>query len=349
MARPSRPWFWEAKGAWYCTVRGRRHRLAAGKANRAEAEKSFHRLMLAEDAPEEKARAITAAEVCDLFLEAAQARLASGTLAPPTVEFYARHLQAFCDRCGGLAAAGVKPLHVSRWLADSGWGRSTQHGAITAVKAAFRWAFRQGYLEAQPLEHLERPGIERREAVLTPEQFDVILGATKDAAWRDVLEALWHTGARPGEVAKVTAAEVNPERGAWVFPPRRSKTGRKTGRARVVYLDARALEITRRRAAGQAEGPIFRNLKGNPWTRNAMACRFARIRKKFGYGGEATAYALRHRWITRGLEAGVPIATVAELAGHSDTTMVSRVYSHLHEADSHLREAAKKVTGGETG
>jgi len=42
----------------------------------------------------------------------------------------------------------------------------------------------------------------------------------------------------------------------------------------------------------------------------------------------------------------VPIATVAALVGHTSTSMIARVYSHLVDRIDHLREHADRVHGG---
>jgi integrase len=56
-------------------------------------------------------------------------------------------------------------------------------------------------------------------------------------------------------------------------------------------------------------------------------------------------YTLRHSWCTHALERGVDAVTVAVLMGHRDTTMISRVYSHLMQRRDHLREAVRKAAG----
>jgi site-specific recombinase XerD len=88
---------------------------------------------------------------------------------------------------------------------------------------------------------------------------------------------------------------------------------------------------------------LFRNVHGNPWTRNAVTQRFEHIRSRLGLGPEASAYSFRHLFATTALESGVQIATVAELMGHRDTTMVSRIYSHLAGRATHLKHALANV------
>jgi integrase len=89
------------------------------------------------------------------------------------------------------------------------------------------------------------------------------------------------------------------------------------------------------------------NSDGRPWTRNAMALRFRRLRARRGLGPEATAEAFRHGYAIDALERGVPIATVAELLGHRGTRMLEAYYSHLHERRDHLRAAADQIRPGE--
>ena len=52
------------------------------------------------------------------------------------------------------------------------------------------------------------------------------------------------------------------------------------------------------------------------------------------------AYTFRHTFITDALEKGVPIASLAELAGHKGTRMISTIYSKLAQRRRHLSEMA---------
>jgi len=54
-------------------------------------------------------------------------------------------------------------------------------------------------------------------------------------------------------------------------------------------------------------------------------------------------YTFRHSLITESLVKGLDAVTVSVLAGHRDTTTISRVYSHLTQRHEHLREAASRL------
>jgi integrase len=120
------------------------------------------------------------------------------------------------------------------------------------------------------------------------------------------------------------------------------KTSGETGKDRIIYLTERMKELLSKRIAQRGDGILFLNTDGNPWDRNAVRCRFRRLRAKLGLKG-VVCYSFRHAFITDGLEAGVGIAQMAELAGHSDTKMINEVYSHLQERREHMREQAERA------
>jgi integrase len=70
-----------------------------------------------------------------------------------------------------------------------------------------------------------------------------------------------------------------------------------------------------------------------------------RLRKKLNLRNNLCAYELRHAFGTYGIVRGVDIATLAELMGHRDTTMISRVYGHLADQTDHLAAAVVKAAG----
>ena len=103
-------------------------------------------------------------------------------------------------------------------------------------KSAFNWADGEGVLQPNPVKAVKKPPQRHRDRVLTPDEREEILRMIPDRHFREFVFALQETGARPGEVRKVTAAHVNLELGVWVF--KEHKTAKRTGRARVIYPTA---------------------------------------------------------------------------------------------------------------
>ena len=56
-------------------------------------------------------------------------------------------------------------------------------------------------------------------------------------------------------------------------------------------------------------------------------------------------YVLRHSWATHALQRGVDPLTVAILMGHSDPSMLAKVYQYLSLNPTHLRSQLEKAVG----
>ena len=205
---------------------------------------------------------------------------------------------------------------------------------MVSVTRPFNWAAKLGYIAASPLKGLERPKAERRQEFVTPADFAVLMARYADGdPFRDWLEFLWETGARPQEARHIERRHLNAPLRRFDIPPEEAKG---KARWRVIRLTERAWQIVQKRLAG-CKVKVFENEDGNPWTADAVNCRFRRLRKSRGI--KQFAYALRHGFCQRKLEEGHDHLTVAELMGHANGAMVAAVYSHLNQADDHLRKA----------
>lgn len=265
---------------------------------------------------------VLAAVVCDLFLDHSQTHHS-----PDTFTNYRHFLRSFCQRCGRTPAAELKPFHVTRWLdAHPKWKGARRH-AIVAVKRAFAWAEQEGLIVTHPLRTLKAGRAKRRTRVLSPGEIGEIMAAIRDQPFRDFVRAMLETGCRPSEVARVTAAEVNLAAGVWAFAEH--KTAKKTHKPRVVYLTPHMVELSRALIAKRPDGPLFRVPRGTAFTRQAIRCRFRRLRAKLPHLKPFVCYNLRHTFATQPLVNGVGVAQVAELLGHTSTEMVSHTYGHL--------------------
>jgi integrase len=265
-----------------------------------------------------------------------------------TYEWHRNYLQGFVAALQDkqLLVSKLKKFHVTRWLdAHASWGVNSRRAAITSLKRAFNWAVDEGYIAHSPVAKLRKPKAKHRETILSADQCQLILDESASDFF-DFVALLLETGVRPGEVRTVEARHVNTEQGLWVFPPAEHKTGRKTSKPRIVYLSANALEITKRLVERHPTGPLLRNSRGKAWTKNAVRCRFRRLRRRLAdkLPPDLCAYLFRHTFATRALEHGLDSVTVAELMGHADATMVSRVYQHVGQRLDHMRAAAERAT-----
>ena len=336
------PFYRTARKAVYVQLGRRQVKLAAGPDDDTTgrlAWAEFHRLMAAGPAAPAAGFSANAATSADGVTVAFEKYLdwCQRHRSPRTYDWSRGHVQSFCDHLGPAAlmpAAALKPFHVQEWLdGKPAWGANQWWGAVTAVTRPFNWAAKLGYVAASPVRGIDRPPAVRREQVLAQADFDALMALVTDRPFRDVLEFCWETGCRVQEVRVIEARHL--ARGRVELPPAEAK-GKK--RWRVIYLTDRAADILGRVAADHPAGPAFRNADGNPWTAQAFNCRFHRLRAKLGVKYALTA--IRHSYCQRKLDAGVDHVTVAALMGHVDSVMASRTYSHMGQADGHLRAAA---------
>jgi integrase len=161
-----------------------------------------------------------------------------------------------------------------------------------------------------------------------------------------LLRLLQHTGARPGELLHATAADWNPDLGAFVHPAKDEpekedgfthKTARK-GKDRVVFVsDPELREAVEYFCEKFPEGPVLRNLFGRPWTDSALCQRLDALKEKLGLNPRITAYSYRHTSITDMMLKGLSWGLIAETHGTS-VEMLQKHYGHL---DGHVGKMAE--------
>lgn len=290
-----------------------------------------------ETEPRESVGWVTVAHVVNAFLKHCHAEFE-----PPTARWYDDLLTPFRDMWGKLRITQLKKKHIQRWLAAKEYNPTSGNKAVGAAKRAFNWAVEEEHIPKNPIAHVRKPKALVRERTLTPDERVLILSSIKDDAFRRFVTGLTLTGCRPGEVARVTAADADLDRGLWVL--KRHKTAKKTGRPRTVYLCPEAVELTRELMTAHPDGPLFLNRLGKPWTQNAVRIRFRRLREKFPQLKGVVAYTYRSSFATDALESGVQGASVAALLGHTSTQTLDRFYNRLSGRVGHLKDAAAKAT-----
>jgi integrase len=342
------PWFRKSKKAWYVWIGGRLRSL--GK-DRDEAFRRFHLLMAGvepepggkpkrEMLPDPKSvqGRLTVRELVEKYLADGQRRLARSTFR--VARDFAR---SFAEACGSLRAEGVQKHHVEAWIGRQGtWGATTEWDAKTRLVTLFRWGVDHGLLAANPIQGIRKPRVRSRgaEALVPPEAHAKLVEAASPAL-RDVLMALYQSGARPGEVITVTAREFVPEASVWVLT--KHKTAHQ-GKPRIVHLTPGLVALCGELAARHPDGPLFRTSTGRPWCHTChLAAQVRTLRRHLELPDTITPYGYRHSFATDALSSGVPDAQVAELLSHSGTAMLHKHYSHLTARARALKEALGRV------
>ncbi len=339
MARPGKAWYREQTGWWMVKLNGKQTKLVQGpqdEVHRVMAEEKFVELRKLHRLAPQSATA-RVADVVDAFLVWSRDNLAADT---HRMNLY--YLQLFAEACGEKAARELIPFDVETWVggkkAAREWGETTVYNAKRSAFRVFSWAKQMKLLPDNPLAGLPRPQPKPRQRAITDGEFQKLYENAGDPL-RNILHALYLTGARPKEARDLKWEHVREDR--WVIPEH--KTAKKTGRPRVVYLNE-AMRAMMTGLKGNDSQFVFLNTEGRPWTMSALRQQVWRIKKKLSLADDVCAYLCRHGFGTRAILSGVDGATLAELMGHTSQEMISKVYVHLADQHTHLHAAVDRIT-----
>jgi integrase len=166
--------------------------------------------------------------------------------------------------------------------------------------------------------------------VVTPSEENRYLSLATD--WlRDLAILMLDTGMRPSEALGLTTADLDADSSMI-----RIRDGKSANARRVIPLTSRALAVAQARTKKSRSGWLFESArkKNRPLqsTRNAhlRAIAASRIVPTF------RLYDLRHTALTRMAMSGIDLATLKELAGHSQIQMTMR---YVHPTPDHKKRA----------
>lgn len=344
MARKAKPWFYRQTGWWMAYVNGKKERLAFGRQNKQAAEAKLLQLRLVATTNvgvEEVDQ--TVASVIERYLA-----FAVDVLATSTQEIRFPYLQSFAEHHGRRKVVDCRPSHMREWLkAHPEWVSDwTKNGAIRNVQVAFNWAAgEERLIKENPFRGVtHHTGDPRRP--LTDDEFRALMRAsdgsrskhrpTSGARFRQFLIFLRFTGCRPCEAARLRWEHV--QESCIVLHDHKTRRTQRNPKPRVIPLHpvvVKLLIAIRRRNEGER---VFLSHCKTPWTKNSLAIRFRRARRKAGLSEDAKLYGTRHAFGTRAIVNGVALKTLAELLGHT-TTRMSEHYLHLAGEHAHLASA----------
>jgi integrase len=254
--------------------------------------------------------------------------------------------EPFTDGLGGLRARDVTAIAVQemRNALAKLYKPKTVNNWLIACKACWNWAARMRLLTENPFagfEPLYAPG---RTRVCAADEFERLLGGT-DETFRPVLLFLRHTPARPGVVCQLRCEDLDPAfTHATLHKTKRSSTSRVKEPWKLPIPDKLRPLLRELAARRGGRGHVFLNGDGRPWTKDALALRFRRLRGRVGIapdtrGEKLVLYSNRHTYLTRAAPQ-VSAAMLALLADHTDPRTTRR---YLHVSPEEIAAAGERV------
>jgi len=215
--------------------------------------------------------------------------------------------------------------------------RSSANRVLTILKAALNRAWHDdkvaspaAWQKVKPFKAVDAA----RPHYLTVAEARRLVNAT-DPEYRPLVQAALQTGARYGELIRLTVADFR------VVEQKRSSGARasvamvhigksKSGNKRDIILTEEGAAFFKQLTAGRAGHELMlRHSNGAPFgTAHQIrpmteACDRAKISPPISF------HSLRHTWASHAVMNGVPLMIVARSLGHADTRMCEKHYAHL--------------------
>jgi len=250
--------------------------------------------------------------------------------APATSEFYRARLRHFCQKYNGRDLASLTPLEIDEHLAEAGAGTSdsTRHHNAQALERLQKFALDNKLLDRPAFGNLEKPRVGQRDRLPTSEETEVIL-SNSSPAFRLIYSALRQCGARPGELCRITIADV--DRASCVITLKEHKTARKTGQPRRIPIGRKLGELLDQAIGTRTQGPVFLSPAGKAWRASNLSRTYSRLRDNAGLPKDLVLYLARHECGTKICrEKGIEYAR--RLLGHANINTTQR-YVHLNDRE----------------
>jgi len=220
-----------------------------------------------------------------------------------------------------------------QWLDQKGNKPSSLARKLAAVRSFYRYLSRRGMVNDNPVDGMRTPKQPKLlPRVLTKDDADALMtfpaGLT---VWslrdRALLETLYSTGARVGELVALDIGDVRELEGL----VRLQGKGRKE---RIVPIGEMALDAIRRyrlslplQCAGVPPRALFCNQRGGRLTSRSVARVVNRYSSRLA-GGAVSPHALRHSFATHLLDEGADLRSIQEMLGHASLRTTQR-YTHV--------------------
>lgn len=255
---------------------------------------------------------------------------------PNTVKGYVADLATLSGYADTFEEFTLERLRA--WLAEAlvaGKARSTLARRTAAARAFSTWAYKQGYVDADHAARLKAPKLNRTlpRVVQGERAAELVEADTADDAHpaehlrdRAMLELLYATGMRVGELTGMDTADIDLARGL-------AKVTGKGNKQRVIPFGSEAsaavnewLEFGRGELAGDTPA-LFVGSRGGRIDQRQVRRIVERAGARAGVE-HVSPHTLRHTAATHLLEGGADLRVVQEMLGHS-SLQTTQIYTHV--------------------
>ena len=215
------------------------------------------------------------------------------------------------------------------YLYDNDRKRATINRKLSALRRFYKFMDREGIMDTDPTEEISSAKRTKRLPVfLTVDEMEELLGsfpAGSPKAVRDraILELLYATGMRVGEIVSLRTEAVDLARSSL-------RVYGKGGKERVLPVNGSAASaltdyLGERR---HVPGIVFLSLNGKPLHERDIRRILDAYVKRAALSKRISPHKIRHSFATHLLERGADLRSVQELLGHNSLS-TTQIYTHV--------------------
>ena len=269
-------------------------------------------------------------------------------LSPHTLRNYASDLEQFklhlfgVEKRADMPVADIDRLTIREWMAGlhADHKKTSVARKLASLRTFFQFLIREGKLESNPAKMVATPKIERtlpnhlsmEAAVRFIETPDV----ETDLGRRDraILEFLYATGIRVGELTNINIADVDfRERMVRVTGKRKKQRivpfGEPAAQAVLLYMEAtRGTFLNNCPAAMRDPQALFLNYQGTRITTRSVGRMIDKYIKLCADIHDISPHSLRHTFATHLLDSGADLRDIQELLGHARLS-TTQIYTQV--------------------
>jgi len=220
---------------------------------------------------------------------------------------------------------------VARQIKD-GLSKTTAGRRLAAVRSFLKFLTREGFLKANPAKLVTTPKAEKHlpkflsvdDVFALIEKPDTISFIhTRDRA---ILELLYSSGLRVGEVAGLNVEDINTREGL-------VKVKGKGRKERIVPVGSKAVDaiksyMVEKILLKKKNKALFLNRTGSPLSERGIRRIVVKYARLVGVSGQIGPHTLRHTFASHLLQAGADLRVIQELLGHASLSTTQK-YTHL--------------------
>lgn len=241
---------------------------------------------------------------------------------------YPIHLRDFFQFTGGkynVTTPTINNKYRMHLLEERKFARSTINAKLSALRSYYHFLYDEEHIDRNIAEKIELIEEENKEPkkVLSQQQVFKILDEVTDLRDRALLETLYTTGIREGELTAVNIENVDFEnRLLYVIKGK----GKKGGKTRIIPISKTALKWVKAYIGSRKQGVLFLNNRGSRLSERSV---YNIVKKYF----PCSPHELRHCFATHMIVKTGNMKGVSEMLGHSSVQMTEQIYTHISTED----------------